>query len=241
MKSMTGYGRARMTISDREITVEIRSVNHRYLDVTVKAPRSYGFLDEAAKSAIGKWIARGKVDIYISIDASAAGDETIVLNKRILENYLDLLHEIRDTYSLTDDISVMSLAKLPDVFTAEKKKTRTETAMQNKILSSHSSGARFSRSMRFFISVYGPKKIVYSIALPLLGESSRESTETAIQLIMPVFQPHRTSTTAPTTPASAAHPRRPSGSMEAASRNSRASAESTPPAASVLLFRFVAT
>ena len=126
LKSMTGYGRARMTISDREITVEIRSVNHRYLDVTVKAPRIYGFLDEAAKSAIGKWIARGKVDIYISIDASAAGDETIVLNKRILENYLDLLHEIRDTYSLTDDISVMSLAKLPDVFTAEKQEADAE-------------------------------------------------------------------------------------------------------------------
>ena len=126
LKSMTGYGRARMTISDREITVEIRSVNHRYLDVTVKAPRIYGFLDEAAKSAIGKWIARGKVDIYISIDASDAGDETIVLNKRILENYLDLLHEIRDTYSLTDDISVMSLAKMQDVFTAEKQEADAE-------------------------------------------------------------------------------------------------------------------
>jgi uncharacterized protein (TIGR00255 family) len=109
-----------MTISEREITVEIRSVNHRYLDVNVKAPRIYGFLDEATKSAIGKWIARGKVDVYISIDSSAAGDETIVLNKKILENYLDLLHEIRDDYGLRDDISVMNLAKMSDVFTAEK-------------------------------------------------------------------------------------------------------------------------
>ena len=120
MKSMTGYGRARMTIHDRDITVELRSVNHRYLDVNVKAPRVYGFLDEAVKSKVGTIIARGKVDVFVSIDASAAGDEKIILNRTILEGYLDALHTIRDEYGLRDDISVMSLAKMPDVFTAEK-------------------------------------------------------------------------------------------------------------------------
>lgn len=117
---MTGYGRARMTIHDRDITVELRSVNHRYLDVNVKAPRVYGFLDEATKSAVGKMIARGKVDVFIGIDATAAGDEKIILNTKILEGYLDALHEIRDRYGLEDDISVMRVAKMPDVFSAEK-------------------------------------------------------------------------------------------------------------------------
>lgn len=120
MRSMTGYGRARRTLHDRDITVELRSVNHRYLDVNVKAPRIYGFLDEAAKSAIGKLIARGKVDVFISIDASAAGDIKISLNHKILESYIEALHEMRDQYHLADDVSVMRLARLPDVFTSEK-------------------------------------------------------------------------------------------------------------------------
>lgn len=126
MKSMTGYGRACMTIHDRDITVELRSVNHRYLDVNVKAPRMYGFLDEAVKGTVGSLIARGKVDVFIGIDASAAGDETIVLNTRILESYLEAFHTIRDQYGLKDDVTVMNIAKMPDVFTAEKEEADTE-------------------------------------------------------------------------------------------------------------------
>lgn len=131
MKSMTGYGRARKTIHDRDITVELRSVNHRYLDVTVKAPRIYGFLDEAAKSQVGKLIERGKVDVFITIDSSASGDETIVLNKKVLEGYLDALREIRDSYGLRDDMSVMALAKMPDVFTAEKHEADADEIKQD--------------------------------------------------------------------------------------------------------------
>ena len=67
MKSMTGYGRARLSAHGREITVEVRAVNHRYLDCTVKAPRVYGFLEDALKKAASERIARGRVDIYIAI------------------------------------------------------------------------------------------------------------------------------------------------------------------------------
>ncbi len=115
-----------MTVHERDITVELRSVNHRYLDVNVKTPRMYGFLDETVKSAVGSLIARGKVDVFIGIDASVAGDETIVLNKRILESYLEALHTIRDQYGLKDDVTVMSIARMPDVFTAEKEEADTE-------------------------------------------------------------------------------------------------------------------
>ena len=120
MKSMTGYGRARQTLHERDITVELRAVNHRYLDVNVKVPRIYGFLEDAAKTAVGKMIARGKVDVFISIDSSALGDVKISLNHKILESYLDALLEMRDQYALMDDISVMRLARLPDVFSSEK-------------------------------------------------------------------------------------------------------------------------
>lgn len=126
MKSMTGYGRARQTLHDRDITVELRSVNHRYLDVNVKAPRIYGFLEEAVKTAVGKLMARGKVDVFVSIDSSEANDVKITLNHKIVENYLQALYELRDTYHLEDDISVMRLARMPEVFNSEKQEADAE-------------------------------------------------------------------------------------------------------------------
>lgn len=126
MRSMTGYGRARMTLHERDITVELRSVNHRYLDVNVKAPRIYGFLEEAAKTAVSGLIARGKVDVFISIASSQSGDMRISLNRKILEGYLQALHEMRDSYGLADDISVMRLARLPDIFSEEKQEADAE-------------------------------------------------------------------------------------------------------------------
>lgn len=126
MKSMTGYGRAKQTLHERDITVELRSVNHRYLDVNVKAPRIYGFLEEAVKTAVGKLLARGKVDVYVSIDSGASGDVKISLNHKIAEGYLQALRELRDTYELEDDITVMRLAKMPEIFSSEKQEADAE-------------------------------------------------------------------------------------------------------------------
>ncbi len=127
MKSMTGYGRARETVSDREITIELRAVNHRYFDCTVKAPRMYGFLEEAVKKAANRRIARGKVDLYISINAAGANDVRVVLNEKVAAQYVDALRSLRDRFDVRDDISVMTLAKLPDVLGAEKEEEDAET------------------------------------------------------------------------------------------------------------------
>lgn len=143
MRSMTGYGRARQILHERNITVELRSVNHRYLDVNVKVPRIYGFLEEAAKNAVGKLIARGKVDVFISIDSNSAGDVKVSLNHKILESYLDALHEMRDTYHLTDDISIMRLARLPDIFTAEKQEANAEELTQDVLEVLHAASVDF--------------------------------------------------------------------------------------------------
>lgn len=132
-----------MTLHDRDITVELRSVNHRYLDVTVKAPRIYGFLEEAAKSAVGKLIARGKVDVFVSIDSTASGDVRISLNHKVLESYLDALREMRDRYQLTDDISVMRMSRLPDVFSSEKKETNAEELTKDVLEVLTAAGADF--------------------------------------------------------------------------------------------------
>ena len=120
MKSMTGYGRAKQELHGRTITAELRAVNHRYLDCTVKAPRQYGFLDDAVKKAAAARIARGKVEVYIGVETQEGGDIAVTVNHALAEHYLAALHELADKYGLRDDVSVMSLAKLPDVLGSER-------------------------------------------------------------------------------------------------------------------------
>ena len=120
VKSMTGYGRAVQTVNGREFTVEVRSVNNRYLDCTVKMPRSIGFAEEAVKQAVKNVVSRGKVDVYISMNSETAEDVQISLNKPVLEGYLSALRQMQESYGVRDDISVMNLARLPDVLLVEK-------------------------------------------------------------------------------------------------------------------------
>lgn len=120
MKSMTGYGRARASIDGWEITIEIRSVNHRYLDINIKVPRAYGFIEEALKKVATDKVSRGKVDVFVSIETSGAQQTCIHLNSPLAASYFDALIELRDSFHLKDDITVMALAKLPDVLCSER-------------------------------------------------------------------------------------------------------------------------
>ena len=120
MKSMTGYGRAREERNGRTITVELRAVNHRYLDCTVKAPRQYGFLDDAVKKAAASRIARGKVEIFVSVETQEGGDIAVTVNHTLAKRYLDALHDLSETYGLRDDVTVAVLAKMPDVLGSER-------------------------------------------------------------------------------------------------------------------------
>lgn len=131
MKSMTGYGRVRHTIENREITTEIKSVNHRYFDCNVKAPRIYGFLEDAVKKICSKNISRGKVDVYISINEIGASDIKIVLNESLVAQYLNALNKINETYDVRNDISVMQIAKLPDVLSMEKEEEDAESLLKD--------------------------------------------------------------------------------------------------------------
>ena len=120
VKSMTGYGRAVETVNGREYTVELRSVNNRYLDCTVKLPRTLPFAEDAVKQAVKATISRGKVDVFISLRAEGAQDVKISLNAPVVEGYLAAMRQMVDTYGVRDDISVSTLSQLPDVFTVEK-------------------------------------------------------------------------------------------------------------------------
>ena len=120
IRSMTGYGRAVQTIDGREITVELRSVNNRYLDCTVKLPRMFSFAEDSVKNRVKAAVSRGKVDVYIGVNALQTADVQVAVNRPVLESYLAALRQIETEYGVRDDVTVMSLARLPDVFSVEK-------------------------------------------------------------------------------------------------------------------------
>ena len=120
IKSMTGYGNAKGKADDLEISVELKSVNNRYLDASVRMPRSFLFAEEAVKAAVSRHISRGKVDMFISVDSSAADNMTVKVNEPLLRGYLDALHRISEEYGLEKDITAMSIARFPEILSVEK-------------------------------------------------------------------------------------------------------------------------
>ena len=120
VKSMTGYGRARQTLNGRDITVEVRSVNNRYLDCTVKVPRTYIFAEDAVKARVQKAVSRGKVDVFVTIDAAAADETVVAVNEPLARGYYEALTRLKDMFSLEDGLNAVTLAKFPDVLTVTK-------------------------------------------------------------------------------------------------------------------------
>lgn len=127
VKSMTGYGRARETLNGRDITIEVRSVNNRYLDCTVKMPRAYYFAEDAIKGLVQKAISRGKVDVYVTIDATAAGTTVVQVNEPLAKSYFEALTGLQEHLGLAGHITPMDLARFPDVLTVTKAEEDLET------------------------------------------------------------------------------------------------------------------
>lgn len=126
IKSMTGYGSAKGVVEGLEISVELKSVNNRYLDTSVRLPRSFLFAEEMVKSRVQKHISRGKVDVFISVDSSQAGDMTVKVNEGLLKGYRDAISHIAREYGLSEDLTALSLSRFPDVLTVEKKDLNAE-------------------------------------------------------------------------------------------------------------------
>lgn len=124
--SMTGYGRAIKTFESREITAEIRSVNNRYLDCSVKVPRAFIFLEEHIKKLVKESISRGKVDVFISIRNSDGGEMKVTLNRSVAESYISELRALSEEFGLRDDLSLSSMTSLTDLFTTEAKEIDEE-------------------------------------------------------------------------------------------------------------------
>ena len=117
---MTGYGRAVETVNGREFTVELRSVNNRYLDCSVRLPRMLSFAEDAVKQAVKTSISRGKVDVFISVRSEAGDEGQVTLNQSVVKSYLAAMHQMVDEFGVADDISVSAVSRLPEVFVIEK-------------------------------------------------------------------------------------------------------------------------
>ena len=127
IKSMTGYGRAREVLNKRDITVEVRSVNNRYLDCTVKMPRMYAFAEDAVKQHVQKAISRGKVDVFITVDASAADVAKVTVNREVAAQYAAALHELAEVCGTESHVTPETLSRFPDVLTVTKADEDLET------------------------------------------------------------------------------------------------------------------
>ena len=117
---MTGYGRNQATVDDRDILVEIRSVNNRYYDFSARIPRAYGYLEEKLKNLLQGSISRGKVEICVSVYNTESKDEFIEVNKSVAKGYIQALRQVNEELALKDDLTLSQLIKLPDVFSVKK-------------------------------------------------------------------------------------------------------------------------
>ena len=119
VRSMTGYGRSVGTVDGLTVTVEIKSVNHRYFEYNCRAPRAFLFLEEGLKPIVQSAISRGKIDAFVTVTAGEDSSARITLNNAFAKEYYNALKQIKDNFDVIDDISVSLIAKNPEVFTVE--------------------------------------------------------------------------------------------------------------------------
>lgn len=120
IKSMTGFGRAEAVTKERKITVELKSVNHRYLDLNIKMPRKLNVFEGQIRNLMKHYMQRGKVDVYITYEDYTSGSVSVKYNREIAGEYLKYLREMADEFSLENDLKVSSLSRYPEVFAMEE-------------------------------------------------------------------------------------------------------------------------
>ena len=126
IRSMTGFGRSQQTIDGMNITVEMKSVNHRYFDFFCRVPRTYGFLEEKLKSYIQSRVARGKIECYVQIESLETDDCVVEINQSLASGYIRALNELSEKYELKNDISVSNVARYHDIFSIRKNEADEE-------------------------------------------------------------------------------------------------------------------
>ncbi len=128
--SMTGYGGAKGEHNGITVSAELKSVNNRYLDMNIRLPKSCLFAEEPIRSAVSGHISRGKLDVFISVDSSGADSVSIQVNEALAEAYISAVRSIAEKYSLSDDLSALTVARFPDVMSAQKEDADRDAVTQ---------------------------------------------------------------------------------------------------------------
>lgn len=126
--SMTGYGSAKGSVEGQEITVELKSVNNRYLDCSVRLPRNFLFAEDTVKQAVSAGVSRGKVDVFVSAQASQDSGTVVSVNEELARGYRDAVARIAETLGLESGLNAFSIARFPDVLTVERRELDKEKA-----------------------------------------------------------------------------------------------------------------
>ena len=126
IKSMTGFGRSEVVTDERKITIELKSVNHRYLDLSIKMPKKLSFLEGSIRNLMKTYIQRGKVDVYITYEDYTINNGTLKYNKELAAEYIACLKQIQQDFDLDYDIKVSTLSRYPDILTMEEQSVDEE-------------------------------------------------------------------------------------------------------------------
>lgn len=120
IKSMTGFGRCRTVLHGREISVEIKSVNHRFFEFSCRTPKGYGFLDEKLKALVNSRVSRGKIDMFVTVGTAEDTPAEVKINHSLVSGYINAMKEISETYGIENDVTVTAISRFPDVYTVSK-------------------------------------------------------------------------------------------------------------------------
>ncbi|NBJ92845.1 YicC/YloC family endoribonuclease [Parablautia muri] len=120
IKSMTGFGRCEVQEAERKITVEMKSVNHRYLDINIKMPKKLNFFETSIRNELKKYIQRGKVDLFITYEDYTETNVCVKYNKELAAEYMGYLNQMAEDFSLENDVKISALSKYPEIFTMEE-------------------------------------------------------------------------------------------------------------------------
>lgn len=195
IKSMTGYGRGQQIIDGREITVEIKSVNHRYFEFSARVPRAYGYLEEKLKSYVQSKVSRGKVDVGVTIFNIEGKDAQIEVNQSIAVGYIDALRKANETIGLTDDLALSQLIRLPDIFNVIKTtedeeviwnlvKVVAEEALNNFVAMRETEGQKMKEDIKSRLSYISDLVAKVETRSPMVTEAYRERLYNKISEIL---------------------------------------------------------
>ena len=143
IKSMTGFGRSEVEDGARKFTVEIKSVNHRYLDITLKMPKKLNFFEASIRNLLKEYIQRGKVDVYITYEDLSGSDETLCYHEDVAAQYVEYFQKMAEKFNLRNDLSASVLARCPEVLVMEDQQEDVQQEDDTDNLNEHTENAEY--------------------------------------------------------------------------------------------------